>query len=90
MGYVWKVLVCIAKNPGVVSVAVADTLPIEHRLYGRQRATSAAVATLRRGGFIRDVDRCDCCNRALTRGQRNVGLFATPKGIEKAAEYESH
>jgi hypothetical protein len=66
----------------VTGIDVAMAFPVESKIYGRQQFTSALIARFRHAGFIKDCDRCQCCKRALTRGERNVPLHITEKGIQ--------
>jgi hypothetical protein len=67
----------IRENPGVTMIACATLLNRSHSIYGKQKAATLAIAELRRKGLIMDCKRCPYCGRALTRGRRNVALFAT-------------
>jgi len=73
--FIEKILEYIKTHPGVTMPQLAAEFPVENRLYGRQRAVSSAIAYLRAGGKIEDVERCSCCGCAKTRGKRNVPLF---------------
>jgi hypothetical protein len=66
----------IKENPGCKMVTLATLLNRAHSIYGKQKAATLAIAGLRRKGFILDCKRCPYCGRALTRGRRNVPLFA--------------
>jgi hypothetical protein len=73
-------LICLAfiiENPGTRMVTLATLLNKPHSIYGKQKAATLAIAELRRAGFIKDCRRCPYCRRALTRGLRNVPLYAT-------------
>jgi hypothetical protein len=67
----------IKAHPGVTSIHVANTFPVDHPVYGRQRATSQAIASLRQRGLLVDCERCPTCRRAVTRGRRNIPLYTT-------------
>jgi hypothetical protein len=67
----------IRENPGVTMMPCATLLNKPHSIYGKQKAATLAIAGLRRKGLILDCKRCPYCGRALTRGRRNVPLFAT-------------
>jgi hypothetical protein len=72
-------LVCYAfikENPGTRMVTLATLLNKPHSIYGKQKAATLAIAELRRAGLIKDCRRCPYCLRALTRGLRNVPLYA--------------
>lgn len=81
-----EVLRFIAQNEGCTSIDVANALPVDHVVYGRQRATSSAIALLRKAGLIKDCPRCPTCDRALSRGQRNVPLSLTAAGRKRARD----
>jgi len=63
------------------AIDVANAFPVESRMFGRQRNASQTIALLRKRGYLRDVERCPICNRAQTRGRRNVPLFLTAAGM---------
>lgn len=76
------VLEFIATHTGeVTGMDVANRFPVESKEYGRQRYTSGLIARCRKLGYISDCDRCNHCNRALTRSRRNVPLVLTTKGM---------
>jgi hypothetical protein len=81
-----KVGAFIRDHDGCTSIDVAEALDpptTNKRVYGAQRPTSTAIATLRRRGYVKDVQkRCPDCKRALTRHQRNVGLHLTRAGSD--------
>ena len=80
-----RVVVYLDTFPGVSGIQVADRFRVESKTYGRQRATSTAIAGLRRLKLVQDVKRCSRCHRALTRGHRNVPLYLTARGRRLAA-----
>lgn len=52
-------------------------------VHGAQHLASQIIANLRRDGLIEDVaDRCPTCRGARTRGQHNVPLVITQRGID--------
>ncbi len=74
----------ICENPGITMVGVAAFLNVQHPVYGKQRAASRAIAELRRAGMVEDVAcRCDKCDKAQTRGSRNVPLYPTKMSREE-------
>lgn len=70
------VLAYVRVNPGTTMKALAAQLPVDDKMYGRQKAVASSIARLRRKGLLKDVtERCDACGCAQTRGNRNVELF---------------
>lgn len=66
-------------------VIVANHFQISSVTYGRQRATSSAIARLRKDGYLEDCPRCEHCHRALSRHHRNVPLILTEAGRARCA-----
>lgn len=80
----FRVLEMVQAEPGIVATEVARRLrPETDPVFGHQRPTSAAVVRLRKKGLLADVTvRCRTCDRALTRGHKNVPLVLNATAIQ--------
>jgi hypothetical protein len=72
----------LAIMPGITAMGLALLRKDGERTKGYYHPVSHSVARLRRQGIIQDVGkRCEHCQRALTRGQKNVPLLLTDYGM---------
>lgn len=71
------VLDAIKSTAGITALQLAYQLRRGNEpVYDSHRRVSFAIARLRQSGLVQDVERCQYCNRALTRNNRNVKLYA--------------
>lgn len=80
-----RTLMYLLNYPGATTAEVGIMLNVKDAQNGLQKAASLVVVSLRRRGFIADVeDRCPTCGGARTRGRRNGPLHLTTDGINTA------
>jgi hypothetical protein len=65
----------IREHPGCTQKQIAAAFPNNNKLYGSHKFVASAVTELRRMGKVEDVERCDKCGRAMTRGRPNAPLY---------------
>lgn len=70
-----KVEEFLRTNPGSTQKEIAQSMPTGDAVYGAHKFVASAVVALRAEGKLPDVERCDHCSQALTRGRRNARLF---------------
>lgn len=74
------------QTPGLTTAELARLVNVKDTQNGLQKAASWAVVSLRKRGYLVDVEaRCPHCGCAKTRGQKNIPLQLTDEGKRYAA-----
>jgi hypothetical protein len=70
----------IRHHPGCTQKDIARAFPTGSKIYGSHKFVATRIGELREEGKLPDVERCETCKRATTRGRKNLKLYLIDTG----------